>query len=705
MFIFAFHAALVISALQALLSVGPVDLPLGTRTCFGPTKESEALASDQVIRCYWAHPGTYPPKEARFYWLLRRCCFSERPEAGVFWAIGESVTTRLIAFEPAEDQDRRASFEFDLDQALLYDLLVLDAATDAPVSGARVTLSNDAVHLVSAVYHTDADGYVVLPVMADTQYIASIRADSYLTPPPVQIFWPSENTDMPESVVELDPGTSLSGRVTDSDGRAVADAKIHVDVDLVGGGAWSSDIDLPLPVSSFSSPEAPWTPYRGSFSSAANGRFLLETLPRGKMHLYATHDDYAPGPVVTVDTSDDADAGMVHLSLASPRRAWVRVENEMKAAVVASLSVVDMRTGFEQIGVKSLASGALDLKNLPERARFRVSADGYVFHQEDRTIEDGDEIVITLEKSEDSSLAFKIMDADGSPMQNVTLSMADRDQQKAHPQCLAKTDSQGKALLPVCPKAFWLDIYHSDIVRELRHVTSGGPERELYLKAGSALSVEMRDEKTGARVRDVSCALETVFTADIGERRISERFECRDGMLELSHRGAQKCILSCSNADGSRSQAEFVCDQAPKALEFKHHEQRSAVVLDAFGAQVPYARILIGDRSLETDETGHIALSAEPGTKLEVYHYQHGHASLAFETGSGTLELRLPDKPDDAVMRCLDARGLKYIVDSSEILLDILNETRNLKRGDSVEQCGSAGLVVVRDGRRVHVRD
>ena len=704
MFIFAMHTAIVISAIQALISLAPVSLPIGTHTCFAPTKTSEELARDQVIRCYWAHPGTYPPKEARFYWMTRRCCFPESPEPGVFWAIGESVTSRLTHFEPAENQEMRARFEFDLDQALLFDLLVLDAVTDAPVSGARVTLSNDAVHLVSAVYQTDADGYVVLPVMADTQYIASIRADGYLSPSPVQIFWPSDDTDMPEKIVELDPGISLSGRVTDVDGVPVADAKIHVDVELVGGGAWSSDIDLPLPVAAFSSPNAPWTPYRGSFSSSENGRFRLETLPRGKMRLFASHDRYAPGPVVTVDTSDDADPEGIRLSLKPAKRAWVRVENEMQAAVAASLSVVDVRTGFEQISVKTQASGALELQNLPEEARFLVSSEGYVFHQEKRHISDGDEIVITIEKSTDSSLAFKLMDEDGAPISNATLSLADREQQKNYPVCLAKTDSQGKALMSACPKAFWLDLYHPGIVHELRYVTSGGPERELYLKPGQSLSIEMRDEKTEERLREVSCTLETVFTHEGAERRITEKYECRDGLLELSHLGEHTCVLSCVTADGNRSKAEFVCNLAPKTLNFSHYEQRSAVVLDSFGAPVPYARIQLGSRNLETDETGHIELSAETGTALEVWHYQHGHVSSKFEIGTGTLELRLPDKPDDAVMRCLDARGLKYIVDSSEILLDISTNEKNLKRGDSVEQCSSAGLVVVRDGRRVHIK-
>ena len=704
MLIFAIHAALVISAVQSLLSLGPIPMPIGSQTCFAPTEESEELARDQVIRCYWAHPGSYPPKEARFYWLTRRCCFSEPPEPGVFWAIGESVTSRLTHFDPAENQEKRARFEFDLDQALLFDLLVLDAVTDAPVTGARVTLSNDAVHLVSAVYQTDDDGYVVLPVMADTQYIASIRADAYLTPPPVQIFWPSDDTDMPEKVVELDPGISMAGRVTDANGVPVVDAKIHVDVDMVSGGSWSSDIDLPLPVAAFSSPNAPWTPYRGSYSSSENGRFRLETLPRGKMHLYASHDRYAPGPVVTIDTSDDARPGEIRLSLKPAKRAWVRVENEMQAAVAASLSVVDVRTGFEQVSVKTQASGALELQNLPEEARFLVSAEGYVFHQENRQISDGDEIVITIEKSTDSSLAFKLMDEDGVPISNATLSLADREQQKNYPICLAKTDSQGKALMSACPKAFWLDLYHPGIVHELRYVTSGGPERELYLKPGRSLSIEMRDEKTKERLNDVSCTLDTVFSHESEERRITEKYESRDGLLALSHLGGQACILSCANAEGNRSKAEFVCDQAPEALNFSHYERRSAVVLDSFGAPVPYARIQLGNRSLETDETGQIELSAEVGVALDVWHYQHGHVSSKFESGSGLLELRLPDKPDDAVMRCLDARGLKYIVDSSEILLDILTNDKNLKRGDSVEQCGSAGLVVVRDGRRVHVK-
>ncbi|MBR4985292.1 MAG: hypothetical protein IKY83_06095 [Proteobacteria bacterium] len=704
MLIFAMHVMTVIAALQGVSALIALPLPIGQKTCFSPTEESEELARDQVIRCFWAHPGTYPPQEARFYWLTRRCCFSEPPSPGVFWAIGESVTSRLTAFAPDDTQATRASFAFELDQALLFDLLVLDAVSDAPVPGARVTLSNDAVHLVSAVYYTDADGYAVLPVLPDIQYIASIRADAYLTPAPVQIFWPSEDRDMPEKAVELDPGISVSGLVTDPDGQPVADAKIQAEIELAGGGSWRSDIDQPLPIAAFSSPNTPWIPYRGSFSSSENGRFRLETLPRGKMRLFATHARYAPGPVVTVDTSDDADPGQIRLLLMKPRRAWVRVENEAQSAVAASLTAIDTRTGFEQISTRTKPSGALELQNLPEDVRFRVSADGYVFHQENRHISDGDEIVITLEARTDTTLSFKLMDENGAPLPHVTLSLADREQQKAHPICLAKTDSQGKAQLTECPQNFWLDIYHPDIVHELRHVASGGPERELYLAAGSDVTIEMRDTKTGMPVLEVSCTLETAFSSDGKVHKLTEKHAVRDGRLTLEHRGAQACTLACATEDGNQSQASFTCARPPKALDFKHYEQRQAAVLDAFGAPVPYARIQIGPRTLETDETGHIQLSAEPGTRLDIRHYQHGHATLAFEAGTGTFEMRLPDRPDEAVTKCLEARNLKYVVDSAEIRLDIMPNERNMMRGDSVEQCDTDSLVVVRDGRRIHLR-
>ena len=115
--------------------------------CFSPTAQTAALAEDQIITCIWAHPGQYPPQESYFSTITNRCCFWDSGKnPGVFWAIGESIMTKVIEIAPkSEDSQLEKTQSFEFHQAELIDIQALDASTDAPVAGARVTMADAAL--------------------------------------------------------------------------------------------------------------------------------------------------------------------------------------------------------------------------------------------------------------------------------------------------------------------------------------------------------------------------------------------------------------------------------------------------------------------------------------------------------------------------------------------------------------------------------
>ena len=670
--------------------------------CFEPSQDSLWLAENQVISCILAMPGQFPPLEARYIHATNRCCFRGNVENGIFWAVGESVMSEIIATKIQCNDEapivRPIHHSFELKSAQLFDFHILDATTDAPVRGARISFSNDAVHLVSYHKTTDSDGYAVFPVIAGTQWVATIRADGYLTPPPV--YFSSLGIENEERIVELDPGIAISGKVLSPQDTPVAAARLHVEVDRPNQLPWSSEIDLPRPISSLADGTG-WSPDRGSWSTADNGLFRLKTLPRGRIRIYATHDHYAPSSWITIDASDNDDLKPVQIALKTPQRAWIRVENTQQAAVASTLTVYDDATGAEVTSVKTPSSGSIELKNLPAKARFFVTSDKYAPVQDIRDVHDQDEITIVLEQSRADTLEIHAKNDAGGDIHHATISPASAEIRKKYPVCLGKTDSSGSATLELCPQSFWIDIYHPDYAHVLKHVNTATPS-EFILTPGKDIDVEMLDESNGNRLTNVSCTIDTTFQSGNETQVLSEKFQAAEGRLAISHRPEEKQRLTCT-WNSEQIAIDDVPENFPKSLKFPHYETRRTIVIDNFGSPVPYARLQINGKMLETDERGQIDLSAKPGSTIRYYHWQHGSGSSGFEAGNSELELRLPDVPDKDVIACLEEHGLPYVIDSAQLLLDSADPKHHIERGDAVEICTHKSLVIVRNGRRMDI--
>ena len=73
-----------------------IDAIYSSHFCFEATDESAAITADERIICQYGAIGSTPTLSAHFDNARRRCCFDRPIGAGVVWAIGESVMTRVV---------------------------------------------------------------------------------------------------------------------------------------------------------------------------------------------------------------------------------------------------------------------------------------------------------------------------------------------------------------------------------------------------------------------------------------------------------------------------------------------------------------------------------------------------------------------------------------------------------------------------------
>ncbi len=700
-----------ISIMQFVQQLEATSLPALIRwhpgVCFRPTEQTAALSKDQEITCVLAHAGQYPPSRSQFNHIQNQCCFFEPAENGIFWAIGESVMSQVI---PVSKENLEATNvfgcsheEFELHAAELQDILALDTTNDEPIPDVRITLSDDSVHLISYTKVTDDDGYAVFPVIPGENYVITMRADGYLPAAPQKITGTADTRQ--EYVVELDPGLSLSGTVLSPQSAPINNAHLHVEIERPDGSLWSSDIDQPRNISGIARhSQDEWSSSRSSWSTSENGRFRVTPLPPGKIRIFAEHSSYAPSAWLSLDAVNTRDLPEVTLTTKPPKHAWIRVESQEHVAISADLTILDAETGYEVSSIKTPKTGSLELKTLPEKVVFFAFSDSYAPLRVERSIQDHDEIILTLDQAVSDSITISLFNRDNVPLQNATLSLASSEQQKSHPLCLAKTDSQGKATLEFCPKSFWIDVFHPDYTHHRQFITLDKPAAEIYLSTGQDIQIAMIDEQTGEPVSDVTCKLNSTFTESGSSSVLSETIQVTDGHLVARHQADVPHKIQCTASPQRTITQEFQLSEVPESLKFPHVITRSCVVLDAFGAAIPYARIDMGNQQLETDETGRIHLTAIPNTTLHVYHWQHGHTQMHFSEGTSELELRLPDTPMPGLADCLTAHQMPHIQDSAAIQLDSSNKKYGTQRGDYAESCTDSQLVIVRDGNRIRIR-
>ena len=388
---------------------------------------------DERVTCQLGIAGTYPPQKVVYG--VAGCCFEAFDGDGVFWAMGEQHVSRLIDVSGSLSLDTEATdgnltddegiqkrgdadlfarmkqfFEdmkarfyggerrtFVMEEAVLADLLVLDEADEQPIEDGYVTFADDAIHLLNEVRRTDEDGYAVLPLIADEEYVVTLRASGYLQPSPLHIRVTDELETYPEIVVTLSRGVTLSGKVVDAFEKPVGGAMLVVSVlDSSDREIWHSTLDRPKAfagVVTNRSEVGNWVPERPSITCDERGRFKVENVPFGKIRVYAVSDGKMPGTPMLLDAREEQTFEALTLHLAETHWAWFRITNRNDVPVAATLEIVEPETGYALEPLNITAKSASRIDGLPSTFLLTIRAEGYETLTKTMHCQDGAEFV------------------------------------------------------------------------------------------------------------------------------------------------------------------------------------------------------------------------------------------------------------------------------------------------------------------------
>ena len=711
--------------------------------CIGATPESAELTRDERIACYYGAVGENSARKAVFDGRRQRCCFKSPIARGAIWAVGESVMTPIAAIEETSCESAAERPKLAFERATLADLLAVDARTGNPIPGVRVIISDASVHLVAYAKTTDEDGYAVIPTIASQPLVASLRRNGYL-PKTNIVFRPplpnaSDDSSMHDSdqlsteiVIELDPGTQLTGTVKTPLGEVAADAALHAEIRLSDGSIWYSDLDNPVPISALPGIEKETlVPLRAHYRTDERGRYRITPLPRGEATLYATHPDYAPSRPILVDARGDALLPPIELRLEHAHSAYLRAEDETGAAVAAAIYVFDKPTGAEHARYQTGTSGAILAESLPEHAKFYVFADGHAPATIEKTVRNGDEIVAKLRQTPNARYIFSVRDGSGSPIDNAVLLPAAPSIRKDFPQCRAKSQKDGTAVLEFCPSKFEVSAYHPNFA-EKRMQAEFRPSRPdavipIELDAGLSFDLPCAEAKTHRPIRRIECEIRIGGSeqsdagrspreaGDIGDSESDsiERISTETGILRMMRRPNKIHRLMCKCPQGRY--AEFSVDPSdpPAKLEFPALYAMQIVLCDAFGAPVAYGHIETPSQTFETDESGRAEILIGENGEAAFRHYLHGAAKKSAQelaeirsaANGRPAEIRLPDFPDGEASACANRHNIKTLTDGAQIRVDDPGNyaQKGLMRGDSIEACGDRKLSVIRDGALIEI--
>ncbi len=239
------------------------------------------------------------------------------PGEYVLWAEGDRFA--YVSDEPIRmELDRVTVAEIELVRAGEARVTILDSAGAPPQKGATVIvepLSSSLLHRVALV---DRQGTAIISAMPPGTYTASVLADKYVRTEPA-LFQPGDDI-----TIRLERGASVSGVVSTSDRQPVAQASAFVEQEMgsslvavpagrgrsfggriaeavkagwpmlyevPGTGVIPGPLHMPLPKSQLGIPHKSGPAWRLTDNA---GRFLLDSLPSGRISLSARHLEYVP---------------------------------------------------------------------------------------------------------------------------------------------------------------------------------------------------------------------------------------------------------------------------------------------------------------------------------------------------------------------------------------------------------------------------
>lgn len=682
--------------------------------CFVLSESKIQTQSDEVVLCYFAQAGYFPSQTQRL--RLGRCCFRAHEGHAVFWAIGESsISAQINLLIPKNENpgtlrtSAKRLHSFALEAAVLAEFLILDATTDEGVAQARVTMADQSLHLLAYTKVSDDDGFIVLPMQVGQNYVLNVRAQGYLNASPIAMTPTSPGEDeLVAQVIELDPGLTLSGRVLDARRQPIAGAKIHVLV-RQGDSLWDNEVDQAKPISSFANADRGiWFPRRSASTTDDQGRFLINTLPRGKLSLYAYDARRGPSTLVQVDASEVNALEGLELSLSEGVNVLLRLNSSVESPIV--LSVQDKNSMHMFAPIRGKTNSNLRLLNMPPNARFTIEGEGILTMTSDQKLSDGQELSIDLALPKDGRVRGQVIDGQtGKGIVKATLSAVTSELS----QCRSKTDQTGAFVIETCPSTgYWALASAPGYAPHVFWLSSQSPQK---LELNQGAGVEIVIDQPWPEAAKAQCSFSTIYQNANGETWVfEEAFGLERGRSQIDLRPALPQRLNCK-IDGYEDLNANISPQLGEKLKLELKlralETIEGVVLDAQAAPVPQALIVIGGQKIEADLYGNFShtkpsAQAQEGT---AYHWLHGQGRFKLggtKQASGRYEIRLTEDIPEKCLTRLYTLGIDYLHEGHSLQIEGIpkatgTQTTGLKRGDYVEDCSNNSWQVVRDNRRL----
>ncbi len=134
--------------------------------------------------------------------------------------------------ELSQTQDAKKSFDLSLHEGCRYAITVLDKSTRQPIANAKITYIEGGINRNCS---TNQNGFVEIAGLASNEWLFAFKSETYAHSIRTQPRQPlGSRTDV---VIELEPGSTLTGAIRDKEGKGVQKAKVSTWEILANGGS------------------------------------------------------------------------------------------------------------------------------------------------------------------------------------------------------------------------------------------------------------------------------------------------------------------------------------------------------------------------------------------------------------------------------------------------------------------------------------
>ncbi|MBI2896097.1 MAG: carboxypeptidase regulatory-like domain-containing protein [Deltaproteobacteria bacterium] len=635
-----------------------------------------------------AGSGLWPPREAETD--DGGAAAFEGVREGVYEArahFGREVAEPLLGIELGKDERRDVYLALEPGRAITG--RVVDAATGAPIGGARLVVGEEALAVVPVVARTAADGSFTIEPLLERPYRLTVRAPGWVAEIGREVV-----AGAPAFEVRLHRGATLEGIVLDGRGFPVSGAALEVRGVDVGGGAVDlssfslamedADFDVlatgsgtlrpsgelgvmtgPLPpIPGAVAPPEPLPVPAGIAGGSASaglvssdrGEFRIEGVPPGRLIVHASHPAHASGESRTIVAHDGGAITGIEVVLGEGRRVAGRVVDPAGFPVGGASVELQTERDSPRLVVTTTAGEfafeAIDARALVVLRSWAPDHDPTALSV---PASEASDVELELRRSAEP-LAGRVEDDRGFPVRGATIRLAPLEPGSSVVTAVSAEDGTFAAAVPP-GVAVALEARHPEHAPTL--VRSVVPARPFVVVLASGGGLE---GTVVARVGGFAVSpFDLVVTGlDVGAGPPSRiRVEDLDGAFRVTNLRPGRHRLRVA-AEGFAPWEDEVEVPAPRALEkitatALHVELEAGAeargrVLDARGDPVTGARVsagrpallfrVSGQRPIVTDADGAFAIVQLPQAAVTLWasHPDLGVANLEVDLSRGSIE-------------------------------------------------------------------